>query len=269
MDTSRIDNDKKNKQNYDNSISSFLSTCMASQFQASISKFQNATLSPTSPLHKLMSLGLERTADVIPSSQNLSNISTSYSPAPTQTPTQTCKDLPDVVEPVTESLASMQIKNQATPSKVNHAFQDIVSQASQKHGVPVALINAVIKQESNFNPQAKSPVGAQGLMQLMPATGKAYGCTDAFNPEQNIMAGTQFLSDLLTKYKGDVPLTLAGYNAGPGNVAKYGNAIPPFKETQNYVVKVGKYYQSNLAAMEQSTQKFVQNATEGSKGART
>ena len=94
-------------------------------------------------------------------------------------------------------------------------------------------------------------------MQLMPATGKAYGCTDPFDARQNVMAGTRFLGDLLSMYKGDVELALAGYNAGPGNVAKYGGQVPPFKETQNYVVKVQEYYQSNMATMDRNGAKFA------------
>ncbi len=99
----------------------------------------------------------------------------------------------------------------------------------------------MIKQESNFNSSVVSHAGAQGLMQLMPKTAQYLGVTNAFDPEQNIMAGAKYLRQLLDKFDNDPTLALAAYNAGASRVTKYGG-IPPFKETQNYVKKVMNYY---------------------------
>ncbi len=117
------------------------------------------------------------------------------------------------------------------------SLDKIFDQAAEKYNVPVELLKAVGKAESNFRADALSRCGAQGIMQLMPATAKGLGVKDAFDPEQNIMGGAKYISTLLKRYDGDTKLALAAYNAGSGNVAKYGG-VPPFKETQNYIKKI-------------------------------
>lgn len=120
-------------------------------------------------------------------------------------------------------------------------YTAIIEKAAATYQIPAKLIAAVIKQESNFNPTVVSHAGAQGLMQLMPTTAQYLGVTNAFDPEQNIMAGAKYLRQMLDKFNNDPTLALAAYNAGASRVTKYGG-IPPFKETQNYVKKVMNYF---------------------------
>ena len=117
-------------------------------------------------------------------------------------------------------------------------YEPLIRQHATDHRVRPDLVRAVIQVESAFNPRAVSPKGAMGLMQLMPATAKQFGVIDPFNPAENIRAGVSYLRQLLDRYDHDEQLALAAYNAGPGAVDKYGSKVPPYKETQNYVLKI-------------------------------
>jgi soluble lytic murein transglycosylase-like protein len=120
-------------------------------------------------------------------------------------------------------------------------IQNIIDQNAQLQGVDANLVAAIVKAESGFNPKAVSSVGAQGLMQLMPATAKSLGVTNPFDPSQNVAGGVKYLAGLIKRFDGNIQHAVAAYNAGPGAVNKYGG-IPPYKETQNYVKKVMAYW---------------------------
>jgi len=122
-------------------------------------------------------------------------------------------------------------------------YDAMIKKASDKYNVDYALIKAVIKAESNFNHRAVSPVGAQGLMQLMPQTAAQLNVEDSFHPEDNIDGGVRYLRYLIRLYNGNLSLALAAYNAGEGAVARYHNRIPPYPETQNYVQRVLQYFE--------------------------
>ena len=166
---------------------------------------------------------------------NLSSEGEQIPPSPTSSPSQ-----------LQELAASIPDAASAVPSSQTHKnvswLDPIISRASRKYGVDIGLIRAVIKAESDFNPQAVSHAGARGLMQLMPATARSLGVSDSFDPEQNVMGGTRFLKDLLQRYDGNVDAALAAYNWGPGNVDKRPDHLP--RETRDYLARVKQLYAS-------------------------
>lgn len=149
-----------------------------------------------------------------------------------------------LTKPATEVSANIYSAQANTSSEkitTKEQIKGLISKVSKKHGVDEKLVNALVKQESGFNPNAKSRVGAMGLMQLMPATAKGLGVTNAMDPEQNVEGGVKYLKSMLNKYNGNIILALAAYNAGPGAVDKY-DGVPPYKETQNYVKSILSNY---------------------------
>jgi len=138
-------------------------------------------------------------------------------------------------------------------------FAELIRAAAEKHGVEAQLIASVIAVESNFNPRAVSRKQAQGLMQLMPETAARFAVTNVFDPAQNIEAGTRYLKELLERYRQDLRLALAAYNAGPERVGQY-QGVPPYRETRSYVRKVTQAVERNKRKI--STQR-TQRVAEG------
>lgn len=130
----------------------------------------------------------------------------------------------------------------AKPVLSPHAYNAMIRNVASQHNVDEALLHAVIRVESGYNPNAVSRKGAVGLMQIMPETGKRYGVTNLKDPAENIRGGASYLKDLLRMFNNNVSLTLAAYNAGENAVLRYGNIIPPYRETQAYVPKVLSFY---------------------------
>jgi len=136
----------------------------------------------------------------------------------------------------------------AAMARRKQALGPLIVSAARANKLKPELVHAVVRAESAYQARAVSSKGAQGLMQLMPATAKRFGVRDSFDPRQNLQGGSKYLSKLLQMFDNDLRLALAAYNAGENAVARYGNQIPPFPETQKYVKKVLKFYQNNLAS---------------------
>jgi hypothetical protein len=124
-------------------------------------------------------------------------------------------------------------------------YNDIIIEASRHFDIDAALVSAVIKAESDYNPRIVSHKGARGLMQLMPATAERFGVTNSFDPRENIYGGTRYLRWLLKKFDGNADLAVAAYNAGEGNVWKY-EGVPPFRETVNYIHRIARHIRTAI-----------------------
>jgi Transglycosylase SLT domain len=140
-------------------------------------------------------------------------------------------------------------------------FGDLIRAAAKRYSVDADLIASVIAAESNFDPKAISRRDARGLMQLLPATAARLGVKNIFDPQENIEAGTRYLSDLLQLYKNDLALTLAAYNAGPDRVQQYGQRVPPFAETISYIRRVKQTYQQRKSSGPSPADKTPRRAT--------
>jgi hypothetical protein len=130
----------------------------------------------------------------------------------------------------------------------SRSYDDLIVEHSELNGVRTDLVRAVVQVESAYNPNARSPKGAKGLMQLMPATALRFGVANPFNPAENVRAGVAYLRQLLNRYGNNEKLALAAYNAGPGAVDKYGESVPPYRETQNYVSRINKIAGARVAS---------------------
>jgi len=155
---------------------------------------------------------------------------------PTVTPTVKSKSMLPPATPTTNTDHNIPEGDKAKPAIANAQYAPLIERAAKTYGLDPKLITAVVQTESDFNAQAVSPLGAQGLMQLMPATATDLGVTDAFDPEQNIQAGSKYLKQLMDRYHGDTKLVLAAYNWGMGNIERNPERIP--RETVNYVAKI-------------------------------
>lgn len=168
-------------------------------------------------------------------------------PLATSNATSTTNVSKDTVSTFSETLASESQKYKNLSSVIS--LEDIFREASETYQVDYNLLISMAKQESNFDPNSTSSSGAMGIMQLMPETAADLGVTSPYDPYENIMGGAKYIRQMLDRYDGNTTLALAAYNAGSGNVAKYGG-VPPFAETQNYIKKITGYMETGVTLPE-------------------
>jgi len=135
--------------------------------------------------------------------------------------------------------SSFRATRYAAPDRAK-AYDDLIAEHARRNGVRADLVKAVMQVESAFNPYARSPKGAMGLMQLMPATARQYRVINPYNPNENVRAGVAYLRELLDRYQNNEELALAAYNAGPNAVDRHGQTVPPYRETKNYVANINR-----------------------------
>jgi soluble lytic murein transglycosylase-like protein len=145
-------------------------------------------------------------------------------------------ELKSYAVPQTETVRA----TRSAPAIRSRMYDDLIIEHAHRNGVRTDLVRAVVQVESGFNPAARSPKGAMGLMQLMPATAREHGVTNSFDPAENIRAGVAYLRQLLDRYQNNETLALAAYNAGPGAVDKHGESVPPYRETRDYVARINR-----------------------------
>lgn len=179
---------------------------------------------------------------VVPTIKNPGNANSPSGNTPVDTGSASAPILGEVVKGEINHIAGVpgSISNTGV-LKCSDELNEYFQQAANTYGLDVNLLKCIAYAESTFRPNLTSSAGAMGVMQLMPSTAEGLGVRDAFDPEQNILGGAKYISIQLKRFNGDIELALAAYNAGPGNVQKYGG-IPPFTETQNYVKKIMNIY---------------------------
>ncbi len=175
-------------------------------------------------------------------SRHFSTTPLSATPQPSKSTPFVAKPAPPGQEPIPSSAAatSVNVSSKTALEQDKEVIQASIRKAATKYNLPPALLQAVVKAESNYQVRAVSPAGAQGLMQLMPGTARELGVNDPFDIQQNINGGAQYLRSMLTRFNGDLKQALSAYNAGPGTVAKY-NGHVPYPETRTYVARVLRY----------------------------